>query len=277
VGDPLNRTRRIRALAAGTGMVAVFVLGVANFSSASTHGAPGAPATLTATGGSSSVTLAWTIPTATGDSAISGYAIDYATDGGNSWGTLVASTGSTATSYSVFPLWNGFPYHFRVSAINQQGTGPASPVAFATPDLLPGPPTGVVATFGDRQVGLSWTPPVANGGSTLTGFVITWSSSATTGQVSGYATLGVQATSYLVVGLTNGVSYTFTVAGTNAGGTSTFSAAVVAVPIPPTTTTVPPTTTTTVAPSTTTTVAPPPTTTRSPARGMVPPRPVYIG
>ncbi len=289
MGEALNRTRRLLALAAGAGTVAVFVLGVANFSSATTHGAPGAPATLTATGGSSSVTLAWAIPTATGDSAISGYAIDYATDGGNSWGTLVASTGSTATSYSVFPLWNGFPYHFRVSAINQQGTGPASPVAFATPDLLPGPPTGVVTTFGDRQVGLSWTPPVANGGTALTGFVITWSSSATAGLVSGYATLGVQATSYLVVGLTNGVPYTFTVAGTNAGGTGTSSAAVVAVPLPPTTTTVAPTTTTvvpttttvvptttTVAP-TTTTVAPTTTSTRPPARGMVPPRPVYIG
>jgi len=210
--------------------VALFVFAMASLSSATTHGTPGAPATLTATGGPNSVTLAWTTPTATGDSAISGYAIDYATDGGNSWGTLVASTESTATSYSVSPLLNGFRYHFRVSAINQQGTGLASPVAFATPDFLPGPPTGVVATFGDRQMGLSWTPPVANGGSTLTGFVITWSSPATTGLVSGYATLGVQATSYLVVGLTNGVSYTFTVAGTNAGGTGTASAAVVAVP-----------------------------------------------
>ena len=53
---------------------------------------------------------------------------------------------------------------------------------------------------------------------------------------------------------------------------------------PPATTVAPSTTTTatspaatTVVPSTTTTVAPPPTTTRSPALGMVPPRPVYIG
>ena len=219
--------------------MALFVLAMASLSSATTHGTPGAPATLTATGGPNSVTLAWTTPTATGDSAISGYAIDYAVEGNCtepcqlgeiSWMTLVASTESTATSYSVSPLHNGFRYHFRVSAINQQGTGLASPVAFATPDFLPGPPTGVVATFGDRQMGLSWTPPVANGGSTLTGFVITWSSPATTGLVSGQTTLGVQDTSYLVVGLTNGVSYTFTVAGTNAGGTGTASAAVVAVP-----------------------------------------------
>ena len=219
--------------------MALFVLAMASLSSATTHGTPGAPATLTATGGPNSVTLAWTTPMVTGDSAISGYAIDYAVEanctepcqlGEISWMTLVASTESTATSYSVSPLLNGFRYHFRVSAINQQGTGLASPVAFATPDFLPGPPTGVVATFGDGQVGLSWTPPVANGGSTLTGFVITWSSSATTGLVSGHTTLGVQDTSYLVVGLTNGVSYTFTVAGTNAGGTGTASAAVVAVP-----------------------------------------------
>jgi len=53
---------------------------------------------------------------------------------------------------------------------------------------------------------------------------------------------------------------------------------------PPATTVAPSTTTTTtslpattVAPSTTTTVAPPPMTTLSPARGMAPPRPVYIG
>jgi len=185
------------------------------------------------------VTLAWTIPTVAGGSAISGYAIDYATDvictgscqlGEISWMMLVASTESTATSYSVSPLQNGFRYHFRVSAINQQGTGIASPVAFATPDFLPGPPTGVVATLGDGQVDLSWTPPVANGGSTLTGFVLTWSSSAILGPVEGQAMLGVQTTSYLVTGLTNGVSYTFTVAGTNAGGTGTASAAVVAVP-----------------------------------------------
>ena len=365
--------------------MALFVLGMASLSSAITHGTPGAPATLTATGGPNSVTLAWTIPTVTGGSAISGYAIDYAVGGicaepcqlGEiSWMPLVTSTESTAISYSVSPLHNGFRYHFRVSAINQQGTGIASPLAFATPDFLPGPPTVVVATIGDGQVDLSWMPPVANGGSTLTGFVITWSSSATTGPVSGQATLGVQATSHQVVGLTNGVSYIFTVAGANAGGTGTASAAVIAVPSavpsvprnliatsgtgaveltwdppvylasaavsgyrierrvvangwlvvvsntestatsytvtgldstldhefrvaawnstgmspmsttstvvrpsPTATTTITPSTstTTTIAPSTTTTVATPPTTTRSPARGMVPPRPVYIG
>ncbi len=57
--------------------------------------------------------------------------------------------------------------------------------------------------------------------------------------------------------------------------TTTTNTTTTQAPAATTTTTSPPATT--VAPSTTTTVAPPPTTTRSPARGMVPPRPVYIG
>jgi len=293
---------------------------------------PGAPTGLTATAGPNQVTLAWTAPTVVGGSAISGYRIEYAADGGISWGDLVASTGSTSTGYSIAGLLNGFPYHFRISALNQQGTGPASTVAWATPDRLPAMPTAVTGTFGDSQAVITWSPPAANGGTAITGYLVVWSGSIALGQVSGSASLAPATTSYTAVGLTNGASYTFTVAGVNAGGTGTASGAVVVRPSAPTTTTTTPTTvaptttaapatttvpaatavpvvtTTTVAPPTTaapattrppatptgttvapttssaipatTTVAPPPTTTAtplSPALGMVPPRPVYIG
>jgi len=292
---------------------------------------PGAPTGLTATAGPNQVTLAWTAPTVVGGSAISGYRIEYAADGGISWGDLAASTGSTSTGYSIAGLLNGFPYHFRISALNQQGTGPASTVAWATPDRLPAMPTAVTGTFGDRQAVITWSPPAANGGTAITGYLVVWSGSIALGHVSGWASLTPATTSYTAVGLTNGASYTFTVAGVNAGGTGTASGAVVVRPSATTTTTTTPTTvapTTTAAPATTTvpaatavpvvtttTVAPPttaaPATTRppatptgttvapttssaipatttaapsattatplSPALGMVPPRPVYIG
>ena len=53
---------------------------------------------------------------------------------GSSWSNLVAKIGSTATCYSHTGLTAGSARHYRVSAINSAGTGPASNVATATAD-----------------------------------------------------------------------------------------------------------------------------------------------
>lgn len=82
--------------------------------------APGAP-TATATG--EGAQLSWTAPSNNGGADITGYRIRSASNGSSSYSTLVANTGSTATSYSVTGLTNGTPYQFRVSAINAEGTG----------------------------------------------------------------------------------------------------------------------------------------------------------
>lgn len=83
------------------------------------------------------------------------------------------------------------------------------------PLLIPSAPTSVVATAGVASVSVAFTAPTAIPNAPITLYTVTASNGATaTGTVSPIT----------VSGLTNGVSYTFTVTATNAYGTSDPSA-----------------------------------------------------
>ena len=96
--------------------------------------APGAPTGLTATAeGPEDIDLSWTAPSSIGGAAITGYKIEFSINGGTTWSDLVADTGATDTTHSHSSnLSAGNTRHYRVSAINSGGAGPASNVAFAT-------------------------------------------------------------------------------------------------------------------------------------------------
>ena len=96
--------------------------------------APGAPTGLTATAeGPEDIDLSWTAPSSIGGAAITGYKIEFSINGGTTWYDLVADTGATDTTHSHSSnLSAGNTRHYRVSAINPGGAGPASNVAFAT-------------------------------------------------------------------------------------------------------------------------------------------------
>jgi hypothetical protein len=79
---------------------------------------------------------------------------------------------------------------------------------------LPGAPTNVVASSGNAQATVSWSPPADTGSSPITSYTITAMPSGTT-----MTTPGGTTTSATIMGLTNGTPYTFTVAATNAAGT----------------------------------------------------------
>ena len=99
--------------------------------------APGAPTSLTATAsGSTTINLTWTAPASDGGSAITGYKIEVSSDGGSSWTDRVANTNSTATTYAHSGLAVGTTRHYRVSAINTNGTGLPSDVDDATTDTV---------------------------------------------------------------------------------------------------------------------------------------------
>ena len=93
---------------------------------------PGPPSNLTATAsGPAGIDLSWNPPANNGGAAITGYRIEVSTDG-SAWSDLVADTNTTGTTYSHTGLTAGSTRHYRVSAINSAGTGPASNKASAT-------------------------------------------------------------------------------------------------------------------------------------------------
>lgn len=81
---------------------------------------------------SSQIDLSWTSPSNNGNSPITGYEIKRSTNNGNTWSTIQANTGFTATTYSDTGLSSGTQYTYQVYAINSVGTGASSSTASGT-------------------------------------------------------------------------------------------------------------------------------------------------
>ena len=173
---------------------------------------PDAPVIESALAGNAQAALTWSTPDDEG-SAITGYVIT----------PYIGSTAQTAVdvgpvnSDDFTGLTNGTAYTFTVAAINGVGTGAASAASDAvTPATEPGAPTAVKGTAGKGSVKLTWDAPASDGGSAITGYIITPSSGSP-------VTVGDVTTS-TVTRLTNGVAYTFKVAAINGVGTGAASA-----------------------------------------------------
>ena len=190
---------------------------------------PGAPTSLTATAsGTSTIDLSWTAPSSDGGSAITGYKIEVSPNGDSNWTNRVANTGTTSTTYAHTGLSAGTTRHYRVSAINANGTGAASNVDNATTDAaattVPGAPTSLTATAdGTSTINLSWTAPADDGGSAITGYRIEVSPNGTSSWTNRVADTGTTSTSYSHTGLSAGTTRHYRVSAINANGTGTAS------------------------------------------------------
>src|SRR5207245_1287370 len=188
--------------------------------------APSPPSALTATAVSSSqVTLSWTAPADNGGSAITGYKIERSTDGGTTWSTLVANTGSSAAGYSDTGLARKTTEADRVSAINCVGTGsPSSTTSATTFAAAPSPPSALTATaVSSSQVTLSWTAPADNGGSAITAYKVERSTDGGTTWSTLVANTGSSAAGYSDTGLVHTTTYAYRVSAINSVGTSSTS------------------------------------------------------
>ncbi|MGG1517866.1 fibronectin type III domain-containing protein [Paenibacillus oryzisoli] len=168
----------------------------------------GAPTNVTAEWGNSQATVSFDPPADNGGSAVTQYTVTVSPGG-----RTVTGSSSPIT---VTDLTNGTSYTFTVTATNAVGSSSASGSSSAvTPATVPQVPTNVVAARGDGQATVSFDAPADNGGSAVTSYTVTASP--------GGRTAAGSASPITVTGLTNGTTYTFTVAATNVAGSSEVS------------------------------------------------------
>ena len=92
----------------------------------------------------------------------------------------------------------------------------------AAPPVAPTVPLDVAATGGDETVKVTWKPPASNGGATVQNYVVK--------RTPGNETQTVEGLTTTFENLTNGTTYSFTVAAKNSAGTGPASTAVTAIP-----------------------------------------------
>ena len=153
--------------------------------------------------------------------------------GGNSWSALVNGAQSDGSSVSgattgAVTISNAQldenDYQYRAIFTNSQGSVQSNPATLTVTSSasVPGAPTDVQAsptnTLGSLDV--SWSPPSSDGGASISSYTVTPSPSC--GTCTGLISSG---TSTTVAGLTNGVSYNFTVTATNSEGSGQASQA----------------------------------------------------
>ena len=174
---------------------------------------PGQVTSVSATAGPTSATVKWNAPSSGGP--VRTYTITPYI-GSEAQPTTTINGSPPATETTIKGLAGGTSYTFTVQASNASGAGPTSePSNSVTPTgpTAPSPPTGVSASAATKQVLVSWSAPASEGGSPITGYTVTpyiGSSAQTPVHV------GPSATSAVLTGLSNGISYTFTVTPANA-------------------------------------------------------------
>ncbi|WP_446830455.1 fibronectin type III domain-containing protein [Candidatus Foliamicus sp.] len=186
---------------------------------------PDAPGNLTAAPGDGKVRLTWDLPTNT--SEIDRMQVAHKLKSAANFQPWV-DLAKDATSHEVTGLTNGSEYTFIVRALNGAGRGAVAEVD-STPVAVPTAPTGLAATPGDTQVGLSWTLPTNSGVLTK---VQARHKADTAKDWEAWVDLAANATTHTVTGLTNGELYNFEVRAENASGPGA-AASVSATPVPP--------------------------------------------
>jgi hypothetical protein len=170
---------------------------------------PAAPTGVAAVPGVGKASVSFTPPAG----PVSGYTV------------IAVPSGATATGTSspivVTGLTNGTTYTFRVVAANAGGMGPASAASNEVIPGFPTRPTAVTAVADDARATVRWTAPASDGGSAITGYVVT----PYIGAVAQTPIPVGPLTGTTVTGLTNDTTYTFTVTAVNAVGAGAASAA----------------------------------------------------
>lgn len=230
------RRRALPTFAAGLALGVAAAIGVA--------AAPTSQAATLSVGG---VTLSWDESTMYYPSGCSRFSFSYANDSSTEYlrvgFDLLSKFGDSITFDSVIPLEAGVrgtfsplicnfevedfglgPYTMVLSVkqYNGQTAEASAPFSFVTrprPPSPPGFPLGAEAVAGDRQATVTWKAPIWEGTAPITSYTVTALPGSHT------CTAPPTQLTCVVEGLTNGVSYTFTVTAANSVGVSSESLA----------------------------------------------------
>ena len=175
------------------------------------------------TPGSANVT--WTAPSG----SISGYKIESSIDGGNTWVTQVANTGSSSTAAEITGLSPGSSYNFRVSAFSNSAFPSSNSLASAalTMGSSPAAPQNLVAlNLTPSSFRLSWDPPSNTGGLSITSYTLQ------VDKGSGFETVAHTGTSAEITGVSINSLWSFRVLATNVVGSSSYAVYTNTPPVP---------------------------------------------
>lgn len=157
-------------------------------------------------------------------SAITDYKVEYRTTSSAPTGawTNFAHTATTNTTFTISSLSNVISYQFRVSAINNRGTGPASATVSSTTcnsSSVPGTP-GLVLEAGNQQIFVSPSNVRDSNSCDATDYEVNY---RVAGSGSSFTTWSHDASTplpYIVTGLAIGTLYEFSVKAINNAGSS---------------------------------------------------------
>jgi len=130
----------------------------------------------------------------------------------------------TAHVAQIGNLVNGRAYRFQVWAFHGSSSVPRwlVPSGPVVPASVPASPAIGTATARNGSALVRWSPPVADGGTHVTHYLVR-TQDAAGNPVGAPTSVNAPATSTVVAGLTNGIRYRFQVAAVNAVGTGAFS------------------------------------------------------
>jgi len=200
----------------GDGNGRVDAWGAVNYAAPALDTTPPVISNIVTTPSSTSATITWT----TNELATS--RVDYGL--ADTYGSFVSDpTLITSHSMELTGLSSSTTYHFKVTSEDSSGNSASSAdLTFTTtsPATVPDAPTALSATaISDSQIDLSWTAPLNDGGSSITGYQIERAS-----PVGGIFTViiantGSTATSYSDAGLSPSTQYNYRVSAINSVGT----------------------------------------------------------
>jgi titin len=134
--------------------------------------APTAPRSLMVSNvAAKTLTLSWRLPSSNGGAAITDYKIEFSSDNGATW-RAIPHTASNNLAFNVTGLSPVRNYRFKVSAINNRGTGTASSIVSATTlAAQPSAPRSIAASSVTSSGAiLSWVRPSNIGGASVTDY-----------------------------------------------------------------------------------------------------------